>query len=112
MFKSYTKIDRIKGSIAQIRAEDIALGELAQIKMKDGRTSLAEVISFNGKIVNLQVFAGTKGISTGDQVRFLGRPMVPVFRPRFHHVYCKPMKHLSNYRDSFQFWAKNHCSTN
>jgi len=79
MLKSYTKIDRIKGSIAQIMAEGIALGELAQIKMKDGRTSLAEVISFNGQIVNLQVFAGTKGISTSDQVRFLGRPMNVAF---------------------------------
>src|SRR3990172_4669730 len=79
MFKSYTKIERIKGSIAQIRAEGIALGELAQIKMKDGRTTLAEVISFHGEMVNLQVFAGTKGVSTSDQVRFLGRPMNVAF---------------------------------
>ncbi len=75
MFKSYNRIERIKGSIAQIRADDITLGELAQFKMKDGRSTLAEVISFHGDRVNLQVFAGTKGVSTGDQVRFLGKPM-------------------------------------
>jgi len=51
------------------------LGELAQIKMRDGRQTLGEVIRFNDDNVNLQVYSGTKGVSTGDQIRFLGKSM-------------------------------------
>jgi len=75
MVKTYTRIEKIKGSIAEIRAEGVKLGELAQIKMRDGRSSLAEVISFDGDRVTLQIYTGTRGVSTGDTVRFLGRPM-------------------------------------
>jgi len=75
MVKAYNKIERIKGSIAQVKADDVFLGELALIKMRDGRSTLAEVISFDHDRVNLQIYQGTKGVSTGDQTRFLGRPM-------------------------------------
>jgi len=75
MVKTYNHIEKIKGSIAQIKAENVRLGELAQVKMRDGRTTLAEVISFNGDKVNLQIYSGTKGVSTGDQIRFIGKPM-------------------------------------
>lgn len=75
MVKTYNRIELIKGSIAQVKAEGVALGELAMIKTRDGRTTLAEVISFNRDKVNLQVYAGTRGISTGDQVRFLNKAM-------------------------------------
>lgn len=75
MVRTYNRIERIKGSIAQVKAEGVMLGELAQIKMRDGRQTLGEVISFNGDNVNLQVYSGTKGVSTGDQIRFLGKSM-------------------------------------
>ncbi|MFO7735623.1 MAG: V-type ATP synthase subunit B [bacterium] len=75
MVKTYNRIERIKGSIAQVRAEGASLRELAQIKMQDGRSTLAEVIGFDENRVNLQIFVGTKGVSTGDEVRFLGTPM-------------------------------------
>ncbi len=75
MVKMYNRIELIKGSIAQVKAKGVALGELAQIKMRDGRSTLAEVISFSEDKVNLQVYLGTKGVSTGDQVRFLKKPM-------------------------------------
>lgn len=75
MVKTYNRIERIKGSIAQVKAEGVMLGELARIKMNDGRETLGEVISFDHDRVNLQVYLGTKGVSTGDQVRFLGKPM-------------------------------------
>ncbi len=75
MVKTYTRIEKIKGSIAEIRAEGVKLGELAQVRMRDGRSSLAEVISFDGDKVTLQIYTGTRGVSTGDTVRFLGRPM-------------------------------------
>lgn len=79
MIKTYNSIERIKGSIAQVKAEGVKLGELAEIKMKDGRSTLAEVISFSGDRVNLQIYRGTRGVSTGDQTRFLSKPMQVAF---------------------------------
>jgi V/A-type H+-transporting ATPase subunit B len=40
-----------------------------------GKTTLGQVIRLNGDSVTVQVFGGTKGISTDDRVRFLGHPM-------------------------------------
>ena len=37
--------------------------------------SLARVIRIDGDMVDLQVFAGARGISTDSEVRFLGEPM-------------------------------------
>jgi V/A-type H+-transporting ATPase subunit B len=37
--------------------------------------SLAQVIRLDGKLVSLQVFAGSRGICTDSEVHFLGRPM-------------------------------------
>ena len=68
-----------KGSIAEVKAEDVGLGELAEIRMIDGRFTLAEVIGFDHDRVNVQVYTGTQGVSTGDQIRFLGRPMKVAF---------------------------------
>jgi len=79
MIKTYNKIEKIKGSIAQVKAEGVMLGELAMVKMGDGRSTLGEVISFNGDLVNLQLYQGTKGVSTGDQISFLGKPMEVAF---------------------------------
>jgi V/A-type H+-transporting ATPase subunit B len=75
MIKTYNKIERVKGSIAQVRADGVSLGELAQVKMRDGRSTLGEVISFDRDKVNLQIYQGTKGVSTGDETRFLSKPM-------------------------------------
>ncbi len=66
MIKTYNSIEKVKGSIAQVRAEGVKLGELAEIKLRDGRSTLAEVISFSGDKVNLQIYRGTRGVSTGD----------------------------------------------
>lgn len=75
MVRTYNKIEKIKGSIAQVKADGVMLGELAAVKMRDGRATLAEVIGFDRESVNLQIYSGTKGVSTGDQVRFLSKPM-------------------------------------
>ncbi len=48
--------------------------EIAQVITKRG-ASLAQVIRIDGKRVSLQVFAGSRGVSTGDKVRFLGHTM-------------------------------------
>lgn len=74
MKKVYSKIESISGSVITIRAEGVKYGELAEIETSFG-TSLAEVNRIIGDIVSLQVFVGGRGISTGDQVRFLGRQM-------------------------------------
>ncbi|MEE1025139.1 MAG: V-type ATP synthase subunit B, partial [Acutalibacteraceae bacterium] len=45
-----------------------------QINTRFGK-SLAQVNKIEGDIVSLQVFAGGQGVSTGDEVRFLGHEM-------------------------------------
>ncbi|MDR2633621.1 MAG: V-type ATP synthase subunit B [Treponema sp.] len=74
MNKVYSKIESITGSVITVKAEDIRYGDLAEVDTVFG-TSLAEVNRLEGNLVSLQVFAGGRGISTGDTVRFLGRPM-------------------------------------
>ena len=73
MRKVYTHIEQIVGPVVSLHAEGIAYGELARIRLKDGNTTYATVIKLVGDLVTLQVFAGSKGISTGDEVEFLGR---------------------------------------
>ena len=49
-------------------------GELAHVESAHS-SSLAEVIRIDHDKIYLQVFSGTAGVSTGDQVRFLAHPM-------------------------------------
>jgi V/A-type H+-transporting ATPase subunit B len=72
--KVYSKIESITGSVITVRAEGARYGDLAEVDTVFG-TSLAEVNRLQDNLVSLQVFAGGRGISTGDTVRFLGRPM-------------------------------------
>ena len=74
MNKVYNKIESITGNVITVKAKDVKYKELAQITTQFGK-SLAEVNKIEGDIVSLQVFAGGKGVSTGDEVRFLGRDM-------------------------------------
>jgi len=74
MHKVYTNIIQIAGDVITVEAEDIGYNEIAEVTTARG-VSLAQVIRLDGKKVFLQVFAGSKGISIRDQVRFLGRPM-------------------------------------
>jgi V/A-type H+-transporting ATPase subunit B len=71
---AYHRIERIAGSVITLRAEGVANQELAQVTSSFG-TSLARVIRIDGDLVDLQVFAGARGISTDSEVRFLGEPM-------------------------------------
>jgi V/A-type H+/Na+-transporting ATPase subunit B len=74
MHKIYTSIVQIAGDVITVEAEGVGYMEIAEISTSRG-VSLAQVIRLDGNRVSLQVFAGSKGISTGDKVRFLGRPM-------------------------------------
>ncbi|MFA6623230.1 MAG: V-type ATP synthase subunit B [Fibrobacteraceae bacterium] len=74
MYKVYHRIERIAGSVITVKAEGVSYQELAQVTSGQG-TSLARVIRIDNDKVDLQVFAGARGISTDSQVRFLGKPM-------------------------------------
>ena len=74
MKKVYSKIESINGSVITVKAEDVTYGELAEVQTRFG-TSLAEVNKLDNGLVSLQVFAGGRGVSTGDEVRFLGKEM-------------------------------------
>ncbi len=74
MKKIYNKIIQITGNVITVCATNIKYGELARVSSEYG-DSLAEVIKIDGKRVYLQVFSGSSGISTGDEVRFLGHQM-------------------------------------
>lgn len=74
MRKVYSKIEAIAGNVITVTADDVRYGHLATVSTRYG-VSLAEVIRLNGNKVSLQVFAGGRGISTGDEVVFLGNAM-------------------------------------
>jgi V/A-type H+-transporting ATPase subunit B len=74
MRKVYHRIVQIAGNVITVEAEDVGYGDLAEVTSSRG-TSLAQVIRLLDNRVSLQVFAGSRGISTGDEVRFLGAPM-------------------------------------
>ena len=74
MKKIYNRIIQISGNVITVEADNVANNEIAEVRSPRG-TSLAQVIRLDKKRVFLQVFAGSRGISTDSEVRFLGRPM-------------------------------------
>ena len=74
MRKVCTKIIKIVGDVVSVKADGVANEELATVSTARGQ-SLAQVIRLDADVVSLQVFAGARGVSTGDEVRFLGHPM-------------------------------------
>ena len=80
MRKIHNKVLSVTGNVITVRAEGVAYEELATVSSRRG-ASLAQVIKLDGDIVSLQVFAGSRGVSTRDEVEFLGRPMQAAFSP-------------------------------
>lgn len=74
MNKVYNRIESIIGNVITVKASGVCYKELAQINTRFGK-SLAQVNKIDGDTVSLQVFAGGQGVSTGDEVRFLGHEM-------------------------------------
>ncbi len=74
MNRVYSRIDSIVGNVITVTARGIKYGHLAEVVSAHGK-SLAEVIRLDNDKVSLQVFSGSRGISTGDKVRFTGNPM-------------------------------------
>ncbi len=79
MKKVYDRIKDMRGNLITVTASDVFLGELAQVKLRDGRKIYASVLRVEGEDVTLQVFENTRGISTGDEVTFLKRQMQAIF---------------------------------
>ncbi|NCN04617.1 MAG: V-type ATP synthase subunit B [Spirochaetales bacterium] len=74
MQKVYNRIESIAGNVITVSATGVKYDDLALVTARHGE-SLAQVIRLNGEKVSLQVFTGARGISTGDEVRFLGHSM-------------------------------------
>lgn len=75
----YDRINDMRGNLITLNAENVSLGELARIDLRDGRSVYASVLRIEGTQVTLQVFQATRGISTGDSVTFLKRQMQAVY---------------------------------
>jgi V/A-type H+-transporting ATPase subunit B len=87
MHKVYQGIDRIAGNVITVQATGVGYRELAQVSSRHG-SSLAQVIRLQGGSVDLQVFAGGRGIATDAEIRFLGRTMqVPFSRSLLGRVF-------------------------
>ncbi|MFD2111088.1 V-type ATP synthase subunit B [Thiorhodococcus fuscus] len=78
----YSKVMEIVGDILKVRVPPtsgnqvrVAFDDLALVEDPSGFSSLARAIRLDDDLVSLQVFAGTKGLSTEASVRFLGHPM-------------------------------------
>ena len=71
MKKLYDRIIDIRGNLVTVMAKGAKLGELAKIHRQNGETVFASVLSIDGEKITLQSFENPRGISTGDQVRFL-----------------------------------------
>ena len=85
----YSRVLAIVGDILQVQVAEAAEGEravvrfndLAVVEEEDGRRSLAQVINIVRDVVSLQIFSGTKGVSTAATVTFLGHPMQTTYSP-------------------------------
>ncbi len=84
----YSKVIEIVGDIVRVDVPEAVseggeptarFGDLAIVENVDGDRSMAQIISVDRTKVSLQVFSGTKGLSTGATVRFLGHPMMATY---------------------------------
>ena len=83
----FSKILEIVGDIIYVQVPESThgqdtsprFGDLAVVEREDGTLSLAQITSLKKTKVALQVFGGTKGVSTASSVRFLGHPMQVTF---------------------------------
>jgi V/A-type H+-transporting ATPase subunit B len=75
----YRRVEDIVGDLLRLRAKDVALGDLAVVESTGREPTLARAVELHDDLVVLQVFGGTKGLSTDCRVQFLGRPMDVAF---------------------------------
>ncbi len=85
----YPKVLEIVGDILKVSVPEtshgsgnpVRLSDLAVVEKTNGESSLAKVVHIDRSDVALQVFSGTKGLSTGAATRFLGHPMQVAYSP-------------------------------
>lgn len=65
----------MRGNLLTVEAENVSLGELAQIQKQSGGKTYGSVLSIDNDMVTLQCFENTRGIFTNDRVTFLNREM-------------------------------------
>jgi len=75
----YTHITDIVGDMLKVKAKGIGLEELAVVNRQNGSKSLAKVVQLEDEYLYLQIFSGSKGVSTNDQIHFLHHPMQVVY---------------------------------
>jgi len=83
----YTNVLSIVGDILRVHVPEAShrggtearFGDLAVVEGEGDVRSLAQIIRIEREVVTLQVFAGTKGLSTRAWVRFLGHPMQAIY---------------------------------
>lgn len=78
MKKVYDRIIDMRGNLLTVEAKGVSLGELARIQKQNGGSVYASVLRIDGDKVTLQCFENTRGLSTSDNVIFLGREMQAV----------------------------------
>jgi hypothetical protein len=59
-----TSVLEIVGNMIRVRANEAALGDLAEVLNVDGAILTARVVGLDRDVASLQVFAGGKGLST------------------------------------------------
>lgn len=83
----YSNVLEIVGDIIKVSVQESSagkgpvarLGDLAMVESESGHQSLSQVIQVDRNQVSLQVFSGTKGLSTRAVTRFLGHPMQVIY---------------------------------
>lgn len=83
----YSKILEIIGDIVKVQVPStgqqqdlkIRLGDLAMLEQPHSESLRGQVINLKRDVVSLQIFAGTKGVSTDATITFLGHPMQTVY---------------------------------
>ncbi|MEQ1906686.1 MAG: FliI/YscN family ATPase [Pirellulaceae bacterium] len=76
-FQATGRIDSIQGIITV--SMPAAIGDLCEIRGRDGRSCLAEVIGFSGRQTQIMPFGNSENLQRGDEVVALNQPMtIPV----------------------------------
>ncbi|MCG8455912.1 MAG: V-type ATP synthase subunit B [Holophagales bacterium] len=86
---TYSRVLEIVGDVLEVHVAEprtaagpvTRLGDLAMVDDPSGARSLAQVIKVDRTAVSLQVFSGTKGLSTRARTRFLGHPLRATYSP-------------------------------
>ncbi len=75
MQKIYEEICEIGNSTFVVEADGVEIDEMVVVEKRDGTKLFGSVISFDKGKVTLQAMGPTRGLSTGDKVKFLKRAM-------------------------------------